>query len=406
MSSSSTARVVAAAGLAAALAALPASTRGQAPSGAPASFAEEILEVREVPAPLAADPAAPLWDGLPSRTVMAVPQVTIRLHDRGANEALAAARPRPVRVRAATDGESLAVVLEWPDATETRATPDGVDVFGDTAAVQFPLRFGPGIRLPYVGMGDEEQPVTLFMQRAVVGGTAPRQGVRVGYGFPPRRRLPDAKVGMRYDPARKEWRAVVVRPLVLEEQDLRAGLVPYSVAVWDGEAKERGGNKALSGWKYLRMPRSPVDPAYLAEASWGHAPGDLGDARKGREIFEGTCSACHSAGALRAAPGLAPDLTSIGVIATPAYLRDSIVDPSQVIVPSANPAQHQDRSRGPGPGGAWPPDEAYVWHAVGPDGKRTSGMPDYSGMPREEVAALVAYLRTLGTVLPAPGRKP
>jgi DMSO reductase family type II enzyme heme b subunit len=390
------------AALAAAAASAPASTHAADEEW----MAGAILEVRAVTGPLPSDPGAPLWDGLPVLTVMTAPQVTIRLHDAEANAALERATLRPVRIRAATDGESLAVVLEWPDATESRATPDGVDVYGDTAAVQFPLRFGAGIRLPYVGMGDEDQPVVLHMLRAVIGGVQPRQGIRVGYGAPPRRRLPDPKAGMRYDPARGEWRAVLVRPLAMEGHDLRSGLVPFSVAVWDGAGKERGGNKSLSGWKLMRLQGRALDPTYLAELSWGRGPGETGDPGKGREIFEGTCTACHTAGAQRAAAGLAPDLTSIGVIATPAYLRDSLVDPSQVIVPNPNPAQHQDRAKGPGPGGAWPVDEGYVWYAVGPDGKRTSGMPDYAGMSRDEIAALVAYLRTLGVAPQPPGRKP
>ena len=370
------------------------------------ALATRTLEVRELAAPLPEEPASPLWDGLPVLEIPVAAQVTIRLNDAKANEAAARAAAGPVRVRAATDGKSLAVLLEWPDATESRPPAGSVDAYGDAVALQIPRRSGPGVRLPYVGMGDEAEPVELHLLRATAAGSTPRQAVATGFGSSARAELGGLRGGMRYDAARRAWRAALVLALGAGGLDPAKGLVPFAVAVWDGDAKERGGNKALGGWRFLRLPRQPVDRAWIADLSWGLAPGSLGDPAKGRETFEGTCTPCHSAGASRAAPGLAPDLSAIGVIATPAYLRDSIVQPSQVIVPNPNPAQHQDRTKAPAPDGAWPVDEGYVWYVVGSDGKRSSSMPDYATMPADEVSALVAYLMTLGAVPPGAGSKP
>jgi complex iron-sulfur molybdoenzyme family reductase subunit gamma len=365
----------------------------------------ETVEVRELPGPLPADPAAPVWDGLPARTLLAAPQRTIRLHDRRANEALAAAAPRAVRVRAASDGQDLALVLDWDDATEDRMLPDATDAFGDAAAVEFPLRFGAGVRLPYVGMGDEAERVAIYLQRAAAGGTATREAVAAGFGTLTRADLGAARLSMRYDRKAGSWRALFVRPLVAVGHDLRRGLVPFSVAVWDGSRSERGGNKSLTPWKFLRLPRYPLDAAWVAELSWGHAPGDLGDPARGKELVEGTCLPCHAVGAQRIAPpGLAPDLSSIGAISTPGYLRESLLAPSAVIVPNPNPAQHQDRSGKPG--GAWPADEGYVWYRREKDGTRTSTMPDFGSLPKEDLAAVVAYLMTLGAEPPGPRRQP
>jgi mono/diheme cytochrome c family protein len=255
-------------------------------------------------------------------------------------------------------------------------------------------------------MGDEAQPVAVFLQRATSKGSAAREAVGGGFGTLARRDLGGVRGGLRYDPVARAWRAVFVRPLAAGGLDLRHGIVPFSVAVWDGAGLERGGNKALGRWKLLRLERWPADATFLAELAWGTGAGDLGDPRRGQELFEGACTVCHSAGDQRAPPGLAPDLTAIGAIATPAYLRDSILAPSEVIVPSPNPAQHQDRSVKPGPGGAWPPDEAYVWHQRAPDGKKTSTMPEYASMPREDLGAIVAYLRTLGASAPGAGSPP
>jgi DMSO reductase family type II enzyme heme b subunit len=367
-----------------------------APAAAADFLSSETLEVAKVAGPLAADPGASFWDAAPVATVPAAPQHTIRLNDREANQALEKATRRTVRVRAATDGKDLAVLLEWADPTESRATPDGVDAYGDAAALQFPRRFGAGTRLPYVGMGDDSQEVILYLQRAGADGPVARQAIAHGFGTSARADLGGVKVGMLHDGVRKAWRAVFLRPVSTAGHDLGRALVPFSVAVWDGAGKERGGNKALAGWKFLRMPGTAPDPAYQAELAWGHRPGDLGDPRKGRELFEGMCTACHSVGAEKAVPGLAPDLTGIGVVASPGYLRDSIVAPSTVIVPNPNVAQRQDRSAKPDANGAWPADEAYVWYTRGADGKKASTMPDYASMEPADLGAIVAYLATLG----------
>jgi len=362
-----------------------------------AFLAAETVEVRQVEGPLPADPGAPLWDTLPAATATAAPQLTVRLHDRQANEALARAATRPIRLRAATDGAQLAVVVEWSDATEDRALPDATDVYGDGAALEVPLRFGAGRRLPYVGMGDAGEQVAIYLQRAAAGGVVAREAVGAGFGSLTRADLGGARMAMRHDPAAKAWRALFLRPLVARGHDLRVGLVPFSVAVWDGSRQERGGNKALTRWKFLRLPARPLDAAYLAEVSWGHAPGDLGSVARGKDLVEGQCTACHAVGESRqAVPGLAPDLSAIGVISTPAYLRESIVAASAVLVPSPNPWQHQDRAKGTDARGAWPPDPGFVWFSVEKDGRKTSAMPDFDSLSKEEVADAVAYLVTLG----------
>jgi complex iron-sulfur molybdoenzyme family reductase subunit gamma len=119
------------------------------------------------------------------------------------------------------------------------------------------------------------------------------------------------------------------------------------------------------------------------------------------------CAACHAVGERRTArPGIAPDLGGIGAIATPAYLRQSIVEPSAVIVPGPNPAQHQDRAKAPGVAGAFPTSESFVWYRRDPAGRKVSKMPAYAGLPQPDVNAMVAYLATLGAGEGSAGRKP
>jgi DMSO reductase family type II enzyme heme b subunit len=376
--------------------------------GAEDPLARDTVEVKEVKGPLAADPAAPFWSATAPVEVGVASQRTVRLHDKRANAALdAPGGPGAVTVRAATDGKDLAVLLEWKDPTEDHLGANETDAFGDSAALQLPLRFGAGVRLPYVGMGDDEQKVAIHLQRAGASGTVAREGIAAGFGTLVRADVGGARAAMSYDRASGSWRAAFVRPLAAGGQDLRRALVPFAVAVWDGARGERGGNKALSGWKLLRLPGLPVDATYAAELAWGRRPGDLGDPVRGKALVSGMCLACHALGALRVArPGLAPDLSAVGAIATPAYLRQSIVEPSAVIVPGPSPAQHQDRTKAPGVAGPYPASEAYAWYVRDPAGKKISRMPSYAGLPPADVLAMVAYLGTLGAPEGGSGGKP
>jgi DMSO reductase family type II enzyme heme b subunit len=372
------------------------------------ALAADTVVATEAPGPLAADPLAPWWDASPALEVRVVPQRTVRLHDRRANAQLETAETRSVKVRAAIDGESLAVLLEWSDPTEDRESPTETDAHGDAAALQLPLRFGAGLRLPYVGMGDDALKVAVHLQRAGAAGTVGRDGIASGFGTLARADLGRTKVAMRRNAAGDAWRAVFVRPLVAGDLDLRRGLVPFAVAIWDGSRAERGGNKAISGWKLLRIPAYPADPAYAAELRWGRTPGELGDPVRGKQLVQAMCAACHAVGDRRVAPpGMAPDLTGIGAIATPAYLRQSIVDPSAVVVPGPDPAQHQDRAaKAPGRTGAYPASGAFAWFRRDAAGKKISRMPAYAGLPPPDVLAMVAYLSSLGAGTEGAGRNP
>jgi len=247
-------------------------------------------------------------------------------------------------------------------------------------------------------------PVSVSLVRAAAQGLSAREAVATGFGSLTRVEPGGARSALRYDRERKAWRALFLRPLAAGDRDLRRGLVPFAAALWDGSRQERGGNKALTRWKFLRLARFPADPAYLAEMAWGWEPADRGDPVRGKQLAEAMCAACHTVGERRApVPGIAPDLSSIGAIATPGYLRDSLLDPSAVVVPSPNPAQHQDRSRAPGVAGPYALNDGFAWSRRDAGGKRVSKMPAYAAMPKPDLAAVVSYLMTLGA--PAPGER-
>jgi DMSO reductase family type II enzyme heme b subunit len=354
--------------------------------GGAASANEAFLRAEAVPVirargalPKAPDDAA--WSAVAPTEVWVAPQRTVRLNDRDVNPRADAGQPARVEVRALSDGTKLALHLTWADRTEDRAPPDESARFGDAVAVEMPLEYGAGRRLPYVGMGDERAHVLVAMVRATTSG-APRAGTYVAAGFGSLTRAPLSwmEMAMAYDARAAVWRATFVRPLRAPEHDAGRALVPFAIAVWDGGARERGGNKSLSRWRVLHSTDAGVkpEPAYLAELAYGYGPGDAGSADRGRALVESTCVACHRFGAKQIAPpGMAPDLTHIGVIATWAYLRDSITQPSEVVVPGLRTTP-------------------MPWFSVDDKHQKHSKMPSFTNYTKEQLADVLAYLKSLG----------
>lgn len=357
----------------------------QAPDAA--FFEARVLDAAALePAPQS--PADPRWAQATPKVFRVSAQRTVRLTDAAANAQVRRPGVRQVTVRAAASKQELAVLLEWSDATEDRLTPDE-NGFGDAAAIELPLRLGPGERLPYVGMGDRDSPVLVYLQR---GGTS---SAFVAEGFGSLTRLPQnvATSVLERDAKQGRWRALFRRPLVAAGHSLERGLVPLAVAVWDGARAERGGNKQLSAWHFVRLARFPLDAQQVAEESWGFH-GELGDPARGRALVETVCVACHQMPGKRTAPqGLAPDLSDIGITSTLPYLRDSVQAPSKVIVQHLQPNAHVNRAAAPDPTGAYP-NQDLSWFLVQEDGKRVSKMPPFS-FPPAQLADIVAFLQTL-----------
>lgn len=338
-----------------------------------------------------ASPTDPAWDAVPGRKVTLTPQVAVHLHDRRANALLAQPAPLELEVRAVSSTDGLVVRLEWPDATRDVVREDESNTFADSVAVEVPERFGAGLRLPAVSMGDDDATVRLTLLRATASGALESRLVAAGFGSSTRLGPPTPSSALAWNEATKTWRAMLTLPSASGQ-----ALVPVAFAAWDGGRLERSGNKRLSAWKFVRVPGVALDARYVSELAWGYAPGELGDAGRGRALAEGVCIACHRLPGKAFAPvGVAPSLEGIGALATPRYLRDSIVEPSQVVLHEPNPNQHYASAAPRDANGAAPNADAFRWSVVGADGKRVSKMPPFTAFTKEQVADLVAFLRAL-----------
>jgi DMSO reductase family type II enzyme heme b subunit len=378
---------------------------GQGLAASPATdryLAAEGIVVDGVAAlPKDVDDAA--WQKLKTTRVPVAAQTSVWLNDKDANATRTSAAPGVVVVRAAATGSDLAVLLEWDDATEDRYAGE-TDQYGDAAAIEVPVAFGAGQRLPYVGMGDAGSHVLMHMVRAGTGTVTARHAIAAGFGS--LTHAPDVtwmKTSMAYRATEKKWRALFSRPIVAADHSVDAALVPMAFALWDGGRDQRGGNKVLSGWRTLQLPNKAFDQTFLKELSYGYGDGEVGDVARGKGMVEAMCLACHRIGEKSYGPtDAAPELTNVGVYASHAYLRDSILNPSAVLVPNLNRNRHQDRSKPRDDTGAYSSAPLGTFGIVGADGKPMSTMPAFATLPPAQLADMIAYLKSLGPASTAP----
>jgi hypothetical protein len=183
---------------------------------------------------------------------------------------------RALTVRSVHNGSDIAFLLEWQDNTKNdRLTPG---TFRDGVAIGLPLGDAPA----FFCMGQLYHYINIWHwkadwqsdidRRAARSNDKQREGVRTFEVIPRRVSSVEDLIGGGFSTlTTKEkqgrvqgkatwkdgvWRVVMRRPLGAEEQDNEAKLVPgrvqtVSFAVWNGENKERNGQKAVAPWFQL-----------------------------------------------------------------------------------------------------------------------------------------------------------
>jgi cytochrome c oxidase cbb3-type subunit III len=172
-----------------------------------------------------------------------------------------------------------------------------------------------------------------------------------------------------------------------------------------------------SGIPGAGMPPVPLTPAELTgvvafiRAGFDQtASVKVGDAGRGRAVFEGkgACGACHRVSGR--GPRTAPDLSDIGMARTPAALHRSLVDPSSAMLPINRPVRIVTRD-GRTVSGRRLNEDTYSVQLIDSnerllsiakadirtlDVETKSTMPSYGDrLSADEIADLLAYLLTL-----------
>lgn len=185
---------------------------------------------------------------------------------------------RALIVRSLHNGAEIAFLLEWQDNTKNdRLTPG---TFRDGVAIGLPLGDAPA----FFCMGQLDHYINIWHWKADwqsdIDRRAARQserkegGVRTFEVIPRRVSSVEDLIGGGFSTlTTKEkqgriqgkaqwkdgvWRVVMRRPLSSEEQENEAKLIPgrvqtVSFAVWNGENKERNGQKSVAPWFQLAI---------------------------------------------------------------------------------------------------------------------------------------------------------
>jgi complex iron-sulfur molybdoenzyme family reductase subunit gamma len=346
---------------------------------------------------------SPLWAGVKESKVTLYPQTTVKMNDKIANQMNADNGSKVAKVKAIYTDTEIAFLIKWQDETLSIQKGYKSDSYGDGFAVQLATDYSNPEALPYIGMGSKGREVFVHLQKAnpnvfepngngdvemqVGRKNTPYFGTEleaydsavkdlgvvdyernfVSAGFRSMTQVRDgvnSNMNMIYNLNKHCWAGTLSRDLKDEYLNLE-GTVPVAFAVWDGSRNNRDGLKLLSGWNSVVLE----DETELVEALNGEVSGDVAN---GKAQYDMNCAACHNT------PFMAPSLANIGGYASAGYLKESISDPSAVVVPGYNRNAHKNTP----------------WYNV-ENGKRVSTMPSFSWMGEKDMKDLIAYLKTL-----------
>ncbi len=355
-----------------------------------------------------------LWDKAKAAEVVLYPQTAVKMNDKNANVANANSKGKMAKVSALYNNKCIAFKIVWADGTQS--VQSSSDSYADGFAVQMATKFDDPKKLPYIGMGSEGRQVLVHIYKNGLSPYEPNGHKNVelqinrnntnafgkdlaGFdknvtdeaspnymrsflseGFRSMTEIKDGsnrfRMDMAYNEGKKSWTGTMGKHLKDENADFSgAGALPVAFAVWDGGKLGRDGVKLLSGWVAVDLSGKKGNEALVDELS----AQPKGNAEAGKANVEAMCASCHTLNAQKAAPAfMAPDLSNIGGYSTPAYLAESILAPSAVVVPGYNRNAHKN----------------FEWYTVDAKGVRTSTMPP---MMTDEamVNDAVAYLMTL-----------
>jgi len=228
-----------------------------------------IIRAQAVSGDIPVAPDDPLWQKIPPMTLPLSGQIITR-------PVWPEPTARALAVRAVHNGTDIAFLLEWQDNTKNdRLTPG---TFRDGVAIGLPLGDAPS----FFCMGQLDHYINIWHwkadwqsdidRRAAKASEKARDGVRTFEVIPRRVSSVEDLIGggfstlttkekqgrVQGQAAWKDgvWHVVMRRPLVSEEQENEAKLIPgrvqtVSFAVWNGENKERNGQKAVAPWFQL-----------------------------------------------------------------------------------------------------------------------------------------------------------
>jgi DMSO reductase family type II enzyme heme b subunit len=223
----------------------------------PITFGQESVVIRAVLAkePISDDPAAPGWSTAPVSEFPLSPQVhwPVRIGD---------VTVKSVKVRAMHDGQQVAILLEYADPTEDPEDAAALEfMVGETKA-----HFAHGQPMAQMEGG----PVNIWYWKNNDGKVLDMNAK--GFGTLKVQDQQDVKGKGVYENG--TWKVVFARALSTGDAERDVQIKPgeflnVAFAIWDGkklesgELKEKGSQKAVSSWWYLRAEPKPDYSVWL-----------------------------------------------------------------------------------------------------------------------------------------------
>ena len=231
-----------------------------------------VIRSHRISGEIPTSPDDPAWQAVPSMMLPLSGQVITR-------PAWPEPSARALSVRSVHNGTDIAFLMEWQDNTKNDRLSPGT--FRDGAAIGLPLGDAPA----FFCMGQLDHYINIWHWKADwqsdIDRRAARAGERKGEGevrrfevIPRRASSVEDLVGGGFSTLTTKvaqgrvqgkavwkdgvWRVVIRRPLASSDPENEARLEPgrlqaVAFAVWNGENKERNGQKAVAPWFQLSI---------------------------------------------------------------------------------------------------------------------------------------------------------
>ncbi len=245
----------------------------------PPGITEVVRGVLFEDAPLPSSVDDEAWDGIDGAYLPLVGQIIVmpRWFD---------PRVDGVWVKAAHDGESVAVRVTWSDPNNSpdpewadwksqiislmqpkEGDPQDEGPTPDQLLLQFPMEMPDGMELPFFLRGDNSRPVYLWQWQSDRDGALEGEARGIGteaFQSDGENLTVDASY------ADGEWQVMFTRPLVTDDEgdlDFVTGeAIPMALFAWDGDNGESGTRGAVSSWYFLFLEDATPATVYVYPA--------------------------------------------------------------------------------------------------------------------------------------------
>jgi len=370
------------------------------------AVASNLISVVKVPGDVLGIKAkSRAWMSANFKKFSTFPMVSIKTNDAIANRLNYQNGAKELSVKAIYDGKNIAFLLKWKDDTKSVIGRMSTDGFNDAFGVELQTKTD---EIPYVDFGDLNNGIVFYLKNSNKNSVDVKenqdilsqfdyqnlnvfiknsdedllpyvkQEVFLYHGFNNAIKLDTKLSNITMDMIYKDgyWYGSLSKKLVGKNSNLSSGAFLVSFSLYDGKMKQRGRLRNLTPWLVVKLAGVEGGEEFIKEVNHKIS----GDIKNGESIALKNCSICHNYQNRRNAPiNMAPDLSYIGGYANIDYIKESILQPSKVIVPDFTDSAHPN----------------FSWTDKQEDGKNISAMPSFEWMSENDLNDLLAFMQTL-----------